>query len=86
MSELTAQPCADEPKLKVVLGHCGIDNDEAQRLVRGHLVPLDEPIDWPVEIYIANRLIARGELLTLNEHFCVRVTEVIAAQSLARAA
>lgn len=86
MSELSAQSCADQPKLKVILGHCRISPDEAQRFVRGHLVPLDEPTDWPVEIYVADRLIARGELLTLNENFCVRVTEVIAAQSLSRAA
>lgn len=63
-----------------------MNRDEAQRLSPGQFVPLDEPADWPVEIYAGGRLVARGELLTLDGTFCVRVTEVIAEHALPRAA
>ena len=31
----------------------------------------------PVDVYVNDRMIARGEILVLNENFCVRVTELL---------
>jgi flagellar motor switch protein FliN len=86
MSERAVEPCADGPRLTIVLGRCGIHHDEALRLSPGQFVPLDEPTDWPVEVYSADSLIARGELLTLDGNYCVRVSEIVADQMLTRAA
>ena len=32
----------------------------------------------PVDVYVNGRLIARGEVLVLNDNFCVRVAELVA--------
>jgi flagellar motor switch protein FliN/FliY len=86
MSDQAAHSCADGRRLTVVLGRCHMNRDDAQRIAPGQFVALDEPADWPVEIYVADRFVARGELLTLDGKFCVRVTELIADQALPRAA
>ncbi|MCC7084607.1 MAG: FliM/FliN family flagellar motor switch protein [Pirellulales bacterium] len=86
MLEHAAGTCVDGWQFTVVLGRCSIPLGEAQRLSAGQVMTLDEPTDSPVEIYAAGRLVARGELLTLDGRFCVRVTEVFAEQALPRAA
>jgi flagellar motor switch protein FliN/FliY len=40
-------------------------------------VPLDKLAGDPVDIFVNGRLIARGEVLVLNDNFCVRVAELI---------
>lgn len=51
------------------------------RLRRELVLPLDHKIDDPVELYIGDRLIARGELTEVGEdnsgQLAVRLTEVI---------
>jgi flagellar motor switch protein FliN len=86
MAEHAAPPCADGSRLTVVLGHCRINFDDAQHVSPGQLVPLDESADCPVEVYCDGKLIGRGQLLSLDGTFCVRMTEIAANQSLSRAA
>jgi len=31
----------------------------------------------PVDVYVNYRLIARGEVLVLNDNFCIRVNEIL---------
>ncbi|MCH8963482.1 MAG: FliM/FliN family flagellar motor switch protein, partial [Planctomycetes bacterium] len=31
----------------------------------------------PVDVYVNDRLVARGEVLVLNDNFCVRVNEIV---------
>jgi flagellar motor switch protein FliN len=51
------------------------------RLTRDSVLPLDRRIDDPVELYIGERLIARGELQELDGpqtgYLGVRLTEVV---------
>jgi flagellar motor switch protein FliN/FliY len=51
------------------------------RLDRGGVLPLDRRIDDPVELYIGDRLIARGELQEVEGaqpgQIAVRLTEII---------
>ncbi|SIO49759.1 flagellar motor switch protein FliN/FliY [Rhodovulum sp. ES.010] len=51
------------------------------RIDRGGILPLDRRIDDPVELYIGDRLIARGELQEVDGdqpgQIAVRLTEVI---------
>jgi flagellar motor switch protein FliN len=86
MSDHAAKPCADAQRLTVVLGRCWVNRDAAQGWATGQFVPLDEPADAPVDVYLDGRLAARGELLSLDGKFCVRVLEVIGEQALPRAA
>ena len=67
-----------ELDLKIELGRTQMYLDDVLRLRRGSVVPLDKLAGDPVDIYVNGRLIARGEVLVLNDNFCVRVAELIA--------
>jgi flagellar motor switch protein FliN/FliY len=51
------------------------------RLGRDAVLPLDRRVDDPVELYVGERLVARGELQTLDDdptgQLAVRLTEVV---------
>ena len=44
---------------------------------------LDKLAGDPVDIFVNGRLIARGEVLVLNDNFCVRVAELVAGEGTA---
>ena len=44
---------------------------------KGSVVALDKLAGDPVDIFVNGRLIARGEVLVLNDNFCVRVAELV---------
>ncbi|MCL4211471.1 MAG: FliM/FliN family flagellar motor switch protein, partial [Phycisphaerales bacterium] len=46
----------------------------------GSVLELDKPAGDPVDIYVNDRHIARGEVLVVNDNFCVRVSEIIRAE------
>jgi flagellar motor switch protein FliN len=64
--------------LKIELGRTNMLLEEVLRLKQGAVVALDKLAGDPVDIYANGRLIARGEVLVLNDNFCVRVAELIA--------
>lgn len=67
-----------ELDLRIELGRTHMYLEDVLRLRRGSVVPLDKLAGDPVDIYVNGRLIARGEVLVLNDNFCVRVAELIA--------
>lgn len=67
-----------ELDLKIELGRTHMYLEDVLKLRRGAVVPLDKLAGDPVDIYVNGRLIARGEVLVLNDNFCVRVAELIA--------
>jgi flagellar motor switch protein FliN/FliY len=67
-----------ELDLRIELGRTHMYLEDVLRLRRGSVVPLDKLAGDPVDIYVNGRLVARGEVLVLNENFCVRVAELIA--------
>jgi flagellar motor switch protein FliN/FliY len=69
--------------LKIELGRTQMHLDDVLRLKQGAVVALDKLAGDPVDIYANGRLIARGEVLVLNDNFCVRVAELIAEDAAA---
>ncbi len=67
-----------ELEVKIELGRTNMYLEEVLKLRRGSVVPLDKLAGDPVDIYVNGRLVARGEVLVLNDNFCVRVAELIA--------
>jgi len=47
------------------------------RLAEGSVVELDKLAGDPVDVYVNERLVAKGEVLVLNDNFCVRVSEIV---------
>ena len=70
-----------ELDLKIELGRTHMYLEDVLRLRRGSVVPLDKLAGDPVDIFVNGRLIARGEVLVLNDNFCVRVAELIAGHN-----
>ena len=51
--------------------------EDVLRLGEGAVVELDKLAGDPVDIYVNDRHVARGEVLVLNDNFCVRVSEIL---------
>ena len=69
-----------ELDVKIELGRTHMHLDEVLRLRRGSVVSLDKLAGDPVDVYVNGRLVARGEVLVLNDNFCVRVAELLASE------
>ncbi len=66
-----------ELDLHIELGRAELMIDEVLSLRDGAVVQLDKMAGDPVDIVVNGRLIARGEVLVLNDNFCVRVAEIV---------
>jgi flagellar motor switch protein FliN/FliY len=67
-----------ELDLRIELGRTELLIDEVLKLREGSVVALDKLAGDPVDILVNGRLIARGEVLVLNDNFCVRIAEILA--------
>ena len=54
-------------QLSAVLGKTTMPVSQLLRLGRGAVVELDRKVGEPVEIYVNNRLVARGEVLVVHD-------------------
>ena len=70
-----------ELDLKIELGRTQMYLEDVLKLRKGSVVPLDKLAGDPVDVYVNGRLIARGEVLVLNDNFCVRVAELVATEN-----
>ena len=70
-----------ELNVRIELGRTHMYLEDVLKLHKGSVVPLDKLAGDPVDIYVNGRLIARGEVLVLNDNFCVRVAELIAGDA-----
>lgn len=68
--------------LKIELGRTRMNLDEILQLRKGSVVTLDKLAGDPVDIYVNGRLVARGEVLVLNDNFCVRVAELVGSDAI----
>jgi flagellar motor switch protein FliN len=66
-----------ELDIRIELGRTELLIEEVLKLREGSVVPLDKLAGDPVDILVNGRLIARGEVLVLNDNFCVRVAELL---------
>jgi len=65
-------------KVKIELGRTWMLVEDVLRLGEGSVVELDKLAGDPVDVFVNERLIARGEVLVLNDNFCVRINEIVA--------
>ncbi len=64
--------------VKIELGRTRMVVEDVLKLAEGAVVELDKLAGDPVDVYVNERHIARGEVLVLNDNFCVRINEIIA--------
>jgi flagellar motor switch protein FliN/FliY len=63
--------------LTIELGSCQLPMKEVLQLNIGSVVQLDKPADAPVELSVNGKLIARGEVVVIEDRFGVKITEVV---------
>lgn len=64
-------------QVTVELGRTKRSVKEILSLTQGSIIELDKLAGEPVDIYVNNRLIAKGEVVVIDENFGVRVTDII---------
>ena len=63
--------------VKIELGRTRMLLEDVLKLGEGAVVELDKLAGDPVDVYVNERHIARGEVLVLNDNFCVRINEIL---------
>lgn len=66
-----------ELDVTVELGRAEMYIEDVLKLGVGSVVELDKLAGDPVDIYVNAQLVARGEVLVLNDNFCVRVNDIV---------
>ena len=69
-----------EVEVSVELGRHTLTLDQALHLGEHSQIELDKMVGEPVEVKLNGRLFARGEVVTVNENFGVRLTEILVPQ------
>ena len=64
-------------KLSVELGFCHLPMRDVLQLGAGSVVQLDRMSNAPVDLYVNQKLVARGEVVVVEDHFGIKVTEII---------
>jgi flagellar motor switch protein FliN len=64
--------------VKIELGRSRMLVEDVLKLGEGSVVELDKLAGDPVDVFVNERLVARGEVLVLNDNFCVRINEIVA--------
>ena len=68
-------------RVKIELGRTRMMVEDVLRLGDGSVIELDRLAGDPVDVFANDRLVARGEVLVLNDTFCVRVCEIVSAEA-----
>ena len=66
-------------RVSAVLGRARMDVSELLRLGPGAVLELDRKVGEAIDIYVNNRLIARGEVVLVEDKLGVTMTEIIKA-------
>jgi flagellar motor switch protein FliN len=93
VSQIAATPAADlkgdpsvdtleqlqdmDVEISIELGRSRLTLDGALQLGEQSLIDLDRALGEPVDVRLNGKLFARGEVVTVNENFGVRLTQII---------
>ncbi len=68
-------------KLTVELGSSQISMRDLLQLNVGSVVQLDKSANASVDLYVNQKLVARGEVVVVEENFGIKITEIMAKTS-----
>jgi flagellar motor switch protein FliN/FliY len=67
-------------ELSVQLGTCSLPMRQVLQLEPGSIVQLDKTADAPVDVFVNHKLVARGEVVVLEDRLGIRITQLIGRQ------
>ena len=65
--------------VQVILGKSAMEVSELLKLGKGTVVQLDRKVGEAIDIYVNDRLVARGEVVLVEDRLGVTMTEIIKA-------
>lgn len=75
---ITLEAVQDIPvQISVVLGQTSMQVNQLLKLGRGAVVELDRKVGEPIDIFVNNRLVARGEVVVVEDRIGITMTEII---------
>ena len=64
-------------QVSAVLGKATMEVSQLLKLGRGAVVELDRKVGEAIDIYVNNRLVARGEVVVVEDRLGVTMTEIV---------
>ena len=64
-------------EVSAVLGTSTMKVSQLLKMGRGAVVQLDRGVEEAVDIFANNRLVARGEVVVVDDHLAVTLTEIV---------
>lgn len=68
-------------KLTVKLGSCQLAMKDILEMSPGAVIQLDQQAKEPVGLFINDKLIARGEVVVVEDSFGIKITEIVGRES-----
>ncbi len=82
-NELTIEALYDIPvQLSVVLGKTTMQLSSLLKLGRGAVIELERNVGDPIDVYVNNKIVAKGEIVIVDNKIGVTLTEVVANEKL----
>lgn len=76
--EMTIEALYDVPvEVSVVLGKTKMQLSNLLKLTRGAVVELERTIGEPIDLYVNNKMIAKGEIVVVDNKIGITLTEVL---------
>jgi flagellar motor switch protein FliN/FliY len=67
-------------KVSAELGGCQLPMRDVLQLNVDSVVQLDKAADAPVDLFVNQKLFARGEVVVIDDRFGIKITEIIGRQ------
>ena len=64
-------------QISAVLGKANMQVNQLLKLGRGAVVELDRKVGEAIDVYVNNRLVARGEVVVVDDRLGITMTEII---------
>jgi flagellar motor switch protein FliN len=66
-----------EVPITVRFGEKQMPLDEVLKLGQGSHIQLDKVVDDPVELFVNRKLLATGEVVVVDGHYAIRITQIV---------
>lgn len=67
-------------QVSAVLGTATLQVSQLLKLGRGAVVDLDRRVGEPIDVFVNNRLVARGEVVVVGERLGITMTEIVKSE------
>ena len=79
--ELTLEALYDVPvQVSVVLGSTSMLLSNILKLGKGAVIELERAVGEPIDVYVNNKIVAKGEIVIVDDKIGVTLTEVVAQE------